>query len=47
VPGYRNHTVNPLRLWATKATRDFDLEPFNFSEYERAVMDKVRSETIT
>jgi len=47
VPGYRNHTVNTLRLWAAKATRDFDLEPFNFGEYERAVMDKVRSETIT
>ncbi|MBI2504794.1 MAG: glycogen/starch/alpha-glucan phosphorylase [Candidatus Latescibacteria bacterium] len=47
VPGYRNNTVNTLRLWAAKATRDFDLEPFNFGEYERAVMDKVRSETIT
>jgi starch phosphorylase len=47
VPGYRNNTVNTLRLWAAKATRDFDLEPFNFGEYERAVMEKVRSETIT
>ena len=47
VPGYGNNTVNTLRLWAAKATRDFDLEPFNVGEYERAVMDKVRSETIT
>ncbi|MCC7265440.1 MAG: glycogen/starch/alpha-glucan family phosphorylase, partial [Candidatus Latescibacteria bacterium] len=47
VPGYRNNTVNTLRLWAAKSTRDFDLEPFNFGDYERAVMDKVRSETIT
>ncbi len=47
VPGYANSTVNTLRLWAAKATREFDLEPFNYGDYERAVEDKARSETLT
>ena len=47
VPGYGNDTVNTLRLWAAKASREFDLEPFNYGAYEKAVEDKSRSETIT
>lgn len=47
IPGYRNNTVNTLRLWAAKATREFDLEPFNTGEYEKAVEDKSQSETLT
>ncbi|MFA6110679.1 MAG: glycogen/starch/alpha-glucan phosphorylase, partial [Candidatus Latescibacterota bacterium] len=47
VPGYRNNTVNTLRLWAAKATREFDLEPFNYGDYEKAVEDKSQSETLT
>ena len=47
VPGYRKNTVNTLRLWAAKATREFDLEPFNYGDYEKAVEDKSLSETIT
>jgi glycogen phosphorylase len=47
IPGYRNNTVNTLRLWAAKATREFDLEPFNYGDYEKAVEDKSLSETIT
>ena len=47
IPGYRNNTVNTLRLWASKATREFDLEPFNTGEYEKAVEGKSQSETLT
>ncbi|TVQ21598.1 MAG: glycogen/starch/alpha-glucan phosphorylase [Spirochaetaceae bacterium] len=47
IPGYRNDTVNNLRLWAAKSTRDFDLSYFNHGDYERAVADKVVSETIS
>jgi len=47
VPGYQNNTVNTMRLWSAKSTRDFDLDHFNEGEYEEAVVDKVLSETIT
>ncbi len=47
VPGYQNDTVNNLRLWAAKSTRDFELSYFNHGDYERAVEDKVVSETIS
>ena len=40
VPGYRNDTVNNMRLWAAKSTRDFDLDYFNHGDYEKAVSDK-------
>jgi starch phosphorylase len=47
VPGYGNNTVNNLRLWSAKSTREFDLDYFNHGDYERAVSDKVHSETIS
>ena len=47
VPGYGNGVVNNLRLWSAKSTRDFDLDYFNHGDYEKAVSDKDRSETIT
>jgi glycogen phosphorylase len=47
VPGYRNDTVNNMRLWAAKSTRDFELTYFNHGDYERAVEDKVLTETIS
>lgn len=47
VPGFRNKTVNTLRLWAAKSTRDFDLEYFNSGDYIRAVQDKNSSENIS
>jgi starch phosphorylase len=47
VPGYRNDTVNNMRLWAAKSSREFDLDYFNHGDYERAVSDKDRSETIS
>ncbi|MCX8021503.1 MAG: glycogen/starch/alpha-glucan phosphorylase [Syntrophorhabdaceae bacterium] len=47
VPGYKNETVNTLRLWAAKSTRDFDLEYFNSGDYVKAVQDKSESESIS
>jgi len=47
VPGFNNKTVNTLRLWAAKSTRDFDLEYFNSGDYIRAVQDKNSSENIS
>jgi glycogen phosphorylase len=47
IPGYRNHTVNTLRLWAAKATRDFNFDYFNHGDYHRAVEDKSRTEIIS
>jgi starch phosphorylase len=47
IPGYRNNTVNNMRLWAAKSTRDFDLDYFNHGDYERAVSDKAHTETIS
>jgi starch phosphorylase len=47
VPGYLNNTVNNMRLWAAKSTREFNLDYFNHGDYERAVSDKAQSETIS
>ncbi|MEI7673218.1 MAG: glycogen/starch/alpha-glucan family phosphorylase, partial [Deltaproteobacteria bacterium] len=47
IPGYRNNTVNTMRLWSAKSSREFDLEYFNHGDYEKAVADKARSETIS
>lgn len=47
VPGFRNQTVNTLRLWAAKSTRDFDFEYFNRGDYIKSVEDKSNSETIS
>jgi starch phosphorylase len=47
VPGYRNDTVNTLRLWKAEATDEFDLEEFNAGSYVDAVAAKTRAEQIT
>lgn len=47
IPGYRNHTVNTLRLWAAKATEEFDLAGFIAGNYLAAVEAKTQSETIS
>ncbi|EDY84721.1 glycogen/starch/alpha-glucan phosphorylases subfamily [Verrucomicrobiia bacterium DG1235] len=47
VPGYRNDTVNHIRLWAAKSSKEFNLEYFNDGDYERALCEKVQSETIS
>ncbi|MFO0660117.1 MAG: glycogen/starch/alpha-glucan phosphorylase [Polyangiaceae bacterium] len=47
VVGYGRSNVNTLRLWSARASEDFDLEVFNAGDYEKAVYDKTRSETIS
>jgi starch phosphorylase len=47
IPGYNTETVNNLRLWSAKATREFDLKHFNDGNYERAVEDRTLSENIS
>ena len=47
IPGYGNSTVNNLRLWAAKSTREFDFQYFNHGDYIKAVQDKQKTETIS
>jgi len=47
IPGYNTDTVNNLRLWAAKATREFNLESFNAGDYISAVQDKNVSESLS
>ncbi|MGI9182040.1 MAG: glycogen/starch/alpha-glucan phosphorylase [Longimicrobiaceae bacterium] len=47
VPGYQTETVNTLRLWAAKATQEFDLSYFIRGDYLAAVQAKTQSETIS
>jgi starch phosphorylase len=47
IAGYGCNTVNTLRLWRARASTDFDLRYFNEGDYELAVLDKNRSETIS
>jgi len=47
VPGYRNDTVNSLRLWKSTATDEFDLDEFNAGDYSEAVAAKNNAEHIT
>ena len=47
VAGYGNDTVNTLRLWSAKSSREFDLGSFNAGDYVRAVEDKTRTENIS
>ncbi len=47
VPGYGNGVVNTLRLWAARSSEEFDLEYFNYGDYENAVYKKMFSENIS
>jgi len=47
VPGYRNDTVNVLRLWKAAATDEFDLGEFNAGSYPESVAKKNAAENIT
>ncbi len=47
IPGYDTDTVNNMRLWSAKASRDFDLKYFNEGNYIRAVEDKNESENLS
>jgi len=47
IPGFRNGTVNTLRLWKSVATEEFDLEEFNAGLYPESVAAKNAAEHIT
>jgi starch phosphorylase len=47
IPGYRNGTVNVLRLWKAAATDEFDLGEFNAGAYAESVAAKNAAENIT
>ncbi|NHN55693.1 glycogen/starch/alpha-glucan phosphorylase [Calidifontibacter sp. DB0510] len=47
VPGFRNGTVNTLRLWSAKATQAFDLQIFNSGDYATAVRAQTFAENIS
>ncbi len=47
IAGFRTGTVNTLRLWAARASEEFDLDVFNDGDYRRAVERKALSESIS
>jgi glycogen phosphorylase len=47
IAGYRKDTVNSLRLWAAKSSREFDFGLFNAGDYVEAVQGKNASEVIS
>lgn len=47
ISGYRNQTVNTLRLWSACATSDFNLGDFNVGSYADAVAAKNNAEHIS
>ncbi len=47
ISGYRNNTVNTLRLWKAAATDEFDLSEFNAGSYTEAVQAKNHAEHIS
>ena len=47
IPGYKNDTINTLRLWKAAATDEFDLNEFNAGSYPEAVAEKNDAEQIS
>jgi len=47
IAGYRSGGVSVLRLWKSEAVASFDFQAFNAGDYNRAVDEKVLSETIS
>ncbi|MBL1353495.1 MAG: glycogen/starch/alpha-glucan phosphorylase [Zetaproteobacteria bacterium] len=47
IPGYKNGTVNTLRLWKSAATDEFDLGEFNAGDYAGSVASKNEAEHIS
>jgi starch phosphorylase len=47
IAGYGGETVNFLRLYSARASRDFDVQIFNDGDYFKAVEQKIASETIS
>ncbi|MCL4127579.1 UNVERIFIED_CONTAM: hypothetical protein GTU68_038844, partial [Idotea baltica] len=47
IPGFKNGTVNTLRLWKAVATDAFNLQEFNAGSYPEAVAAKTQAEQIS
>lgn len=47
IAGFANNTVNNLRLWQCRATKEFDFQEFDQGDYEKAVQKKTESENIS
>ena len=47
IMGYRNNTVNSLRLWRSEAVEDFNFSAFNSGDYFGSVREKMHSENIS
>lgn len=47
VPGFRNDTVNTLRVWRAVAVEEFDLTQFNAGNYAEAVAGRMHAENIS
>ncbi|VFM97125.1 MAG: starch phosphorylase [Candidatus Kentron sp. G] len=47
IPGYKNGTVNTLRLWKAQATDIFDLGQFNEGDYTGSVQKKNAADNIS
>jgi starch phosphorylase len=47
IAGYGGHTVNYLRLYSARASREVDMTIFNEGDYLTAVQQKVTTETIS
>ncbi|MDX1347449.1 MAG: glycogen/starch/alpha-glucan phosphorylase [Thiomicrorhabdus chilensis] len=47
IPGFKNSTVNTLRLWSAMAQEGFNLSEFNAGSYDEAVASKASAENIT
>ena len=47
VAGYGGRTVNVLRLFSARSSREFDMQIFNTGDYLQAVQQKIASETIS
>lgn len=47
IVGYKSDIVNTLRLWSARSSEEFDFRYFNDGDYERAVYNKVFSESIS
>jgi starch phosphorylase len=45
--GYGNNTINTLRLWSARSSKEFDLEFFQHGDYLKAVEQKNLSENIS
>ncbi len=47
IPGYGGDTVNYLRLYSARSSREFDMRIFNDGDYFKAVEQKIQSEMIS